>query len=80
VNDDLQKTFKRYHAIKDGKKPGPFTPGESTKNSLINPTHVYTIANSSDTAAAPKQQPTAPPHGDLFDFMSPPKQQQMPPQ
>ena len=56
VNDDLQKTFKRYHAIKDGKKPGSFTPGESTKNSLINPTHVYTISNdeSKPTKSVPK--------------------------
>lgn len=29
VNDDLQKTFKRYHAIRAGKKPGKFVPGES---------------------------------------------------
>jgi hypothetical protein len=29
VNDDLQKTFKRYHAVREGKKPGKFVPGES---------------------------------------------------
>lgn len=42
VNDDLQITFKRYNAIKDGKKPQPFTPGESSKNTLLTPTHIYT--------------------------------------
>ena len=30
VNDDLHKTFDRYRAIKKGKKPDPFVPGEST--------------------------------------------------
>lgn len=29
VNDDLQKTFKRYHAIREGKRPGKYLPGES---------------------------------------------------
>lgn len=46
VNDDLQKTFKRYHSVKEGRKPEPFIPGESTKHSLLTPTHVYTIASS----------------------------------
>jgi hypothetical protein len=42
VNDDLQKTFKRYHAVKEGRKVEPFIPGESTKNTVLNPTHIYT--------------------------------------
>ena len=63
VNDDLQKTFKRYHAVKDGRKPERFMPGESSKNTLLNPTHVYTIA-SSETKPAPVA-----PKEDLFDFM-----------
>jgi hypothetical protein len=42
VNDDLQKTFKRYHAIKDGTRVEPFIPGESVKNTILNPTHIYT--------------------------------------
>lgn len=46
VNDDLQKTFLRYHAIRDGKKPDKFIPGESVSNTLLNPTHVYTIGDS----------------------------------
>jgi len=42
VNDDLQKTFKRYHCIRDKKKPEAFIPGESIKNTILNPTHIYT--------------------------------------
>ena len=41
VNDDLQKTFGRWHDIQAGKKPDPFVPGESTKKTLLAPTHVY---------------------------------------
>ena len=42
VNDDLQKTFKRYHCLKDRQRPEPFIPGESVKNTMLNPTHIYT--------------------------------------
>lgn len=42
VNDDLQTTFKRYNKIKEGRKPEAFVPGESLKNTYLNPTHVYT--------------------------------------
>jgi hypothetical protein len=41
VNDDLQKTFKRYHAVKEGRKVEPFLPGENTKNTCLAPTHIY---------------------------------------
>lgn len=41
VNDDLQKTFKRYHAVKEGRRVDPFIPGESTKNTCLLPTHIY---------------------------------------
>lgn len=41
VNDDLQKTFKRYHLACDGKKPDAFIPGESVKKTLLTPSHVY---------------------------------------
>lgn len=41
VNDDLQKTFKRYHAVKEGRKVDPFIPGESIKNTCLLPTHIY---------------------------------------
>lgn len=41
VNDDLQKTFKRYHALRDGKKPGKFVPGESGVKTVLAPTHIY---------------------------------------
>jgi hypothetical protein len=69
VNDDLQKTFKRYHAVKDGKIPEKFMPGESVKNTLINPTHVYTLPT-----ASKKSTPPAAPKEDLFDFMGTSKQ------
>jgi len=42
VNDDLQKTFSRYNNLRDGKKVEPFVPGESIKNTVLNPTHIYT--------------------------------------
>lgn len=42
VNDDLQKTFKRYHAVNEGRRVEPFTPGESVKNTVLTPTHIYT--------------------------------------
>ena len=42
VNDDLQKTFKRYHAVKESRKVEAFIPGESIKNTVLNPTHIYT--------------------------------------
>ena len=41
VNDDLQKTFKRYHDLRDRKKPAPFVPGETQKDTLLEPTHTY---------------------------------------
>jgi len=41
VNDDLQKTFKRYHAVKEGRRVESFTPGESIKNTVLTPTHIY---------------------------------------
>lgn len=41
VNDDLQKTFKRYHAVKEGRRVDPFIPGESVKNTCLLPTHIY---------------------------------------
>jgi hypothetical protein len=42
VNDDLHKTFERYRALKKGRKPLKFVPGESTQQNLLNPSHVYT--------------------------------------
>ena len=42
VNDDLHKTFDRYRAVTKGKKPAKFVPGESTTNSLLSPSHIYT--------------------------------------
>jgi hypothetical protein len=41
VNDDLHKTFKRWNDIKDGKKPAGFVPGETTQETCLEPTHVY---------------------------------------
>jgi len=42
VNDDLHKTFERYRAIKEGRKPEPFVPGESKASTMLNPGHIYT--------------------------------------
>jgi hypothetical protein len=67
VNDDLQATFKRYNLQKDGTKPPPFTPGESTKNTMLNPTHIY-----SRSASLPSQAAQKPPViEDLFDIGKP---------
>ena len=41
VNDDLQSTFIRYHALEVGCEVEPFIPGELTKNTVLNPTHTY---------------------------------------
>ena len=42
VNDDLHRTFERYRALKKGRKPEKFVPGESTQQTLLTPSHVYT--------------------------------------
>lgn len=78
VNDDLQKTFKRYHAVKEGRRLEPFIPGESLKNTVLAPTHVYTKGqqNKQTTSAAVTQpkptQNNSAPIPDLFDFNSQP--------
>ena len=84
VNDDLQKTFKRYHAVREGRRTEAFVPGESTKNTLLTPTHIYSkgTAPRNSTAAVSQPKPTQPVKKtdqipDLFDF-GPPKQQQQP--
>ena len=41
VNDDLHKTFERYRAIKKGRKPEKFVPGESTQETMLTPSHIY---------------------------------------
>ena len=42
INDDLQKTFDRYKAFKDGRKPEKFVPAETDqKNELLKPSHLY---------------------------------------
>lgn len=54
VNDDLHKTFDRYNALKDGRVPAPFVPGESTQQNLLTPTHTYveqSKGSSTDAAA-----------------------------
>lgn len=53
VNDDLQKTFKRYHAIKEGRRVEPFVPGESTKNTVLMPTHIYSQGAASSPVVVP---------------------------
>ena len=41
VNDDLHKTFERYRSLRKGKTPAKFIPGESTQNTLLTPSHIY---------------------------------------
>jgi len=48
VNDDLHKTFERYRAIKKGRKPLKFVPGESTQQTLLNPSHIYTASTTEE--------------------------------
>ena len=43
VNDDLHKTFERVKIIMKGGRPPSFEPGESKQNTLLNPSHIYTI-------------------------------------
>jgi len=55
VNDDLHKTFDRFRAIKEGRNPEKFVPGESTAPTMLAPGHIYTEAagnDSSNTGAA----------------------------
>ena len=85
VNDDLHKTFERYRAIKEGRVPDKFVPGESKSDSMLTPNHIYTAMDrqaSSDNSgqksesqpsAAPKQ-PAAAADVDLFDLIAPSQQ------
>lgn len=42
VNEDMNATFSRYKAIKNGQKPAPFVPGEyKTEINYLEPTHIY---------------------------------------
>ena len=51
VNDDLHKTFERIKAIKKGSWPAKFIPGEATRNTLLNPSHIYIITDAKPAAA-----------------------------
>lgn len=51
VNDDLHKTFERYRALKKGRKPEKFVPGESTQDTMLTPSHIYTQADNSAAKA-----------------------------
>ena len=54
VNDDLHKTFERIKAIKEGCRPKKFIPGEATQQTLLNPSHIYTIPEAVEVA--PKEE------------------------
>ena len=45
INDDLDKTMERYKALKKGRKPLKFVPGESSLTGdsalFLNPSHIY---------------------------------------
>jgi hypothetical protein len=65
VNEDMQKTFERYKAIKKGQKPPAFMPGEYTeagKVHYLEPTHIY--------EGKVQQSSPAPPKEDLFDMLA----------
>lgn len=51
VNDDLHKTFERYRAIKKGRVPEKFVPGEAIQNTALVPSHIYTSQSSSNVNA-----------------------------
>ena len=78
VNDDLHKTFERYRALKKGRKPLKFVPGESTQQTLLNPSHVYTYIEREEPKAQQhedrKSANKAPADVDLFDLMGPASQ------
>jgi hypothetical protein len=69
VNDDLQKTFSRVRCLKQGQKPQKFVPGESTSNSALSPSHIYTQQKPSQEQPKPAAQ--AEPVRDLLDFGAP---------
>ena len=74
VNDDLHKTFERYRAIKKGRKPEKFEPGESKTQTLLTPSHIYTQASSnansnSENHGGPAQVQKPAADVDLFDLM-----------
>jgi len=89
VNDDLHKTFERYRAIKEGRVPEKFVPGESMAETMLSPNHIYTEspAGNSDQAPAQSSAPRQPPAADvdLFDLIggssasAPAQPQQQPP-
>ncbi len=58
LNDDLNKTFERYKAIRQGQKPKPFIPSGVE----------YTIERE-DKKAAPKSQPKPSAQVDLLDLL-----------
>jgi hypothetical protein len=43
VNDDMLKTFDRFRALRNGGRPEPFIPIESTNHSLVmlEPSYIY---------------------------------------
>ena len=74
VNDDLHKTFERYRAIKEGRAPEKFIPGESVASTMLAPGHVYTRSESLDAPTSNSDSKPAPAKPaaadvDLFDLM-----------
>ena len=74
VNDDLQKTFKRFNRIKKGSFPGDFIPGESLQNTPLTPTHIYSKKEEkpvNTSNPAPQQPKKVEEVSDLFDLVPP---------
>ena len=70
VNEDLQKTFDRYNAIKDGKIAQPFVPGEASQRlAYFNPNHSYGVQK---VLAKKNSTPSAKNQPDLFDVLAGP--------
>ena len=77
VNDDLDKTIERFKALKEGRKPQKFVPGESSLQGdsalFLNPTHIYTYTEKQKPVA--NQQPNSEDGNavkdDLFELMGP---------
>ena len=72
VNDDMQATFKRFTAIKNGKQPEPFVPGESKqKINYLQPTAEY-------TQPLPQPMPAPAERRETFGLLDVPKKPEPP--
>jgi len=73
VNDDLHKTFERFRAIKKGRVPEKFVPGESVQETMLSPSHIYTQQASPEEAKA-ESSSSRPQASSSSGGLPPPKQ------